>query len=61
MKIAKRCLLCGKVTSREIPDNLMEAIMHYEMGNGYIQNIPLDDSTKEFIKTGMCEKCQEIF
>lgn len=61
MKITKTCMLCRRVTSKEIPDELMDAIIHYEMGNGYIQDIPLDVSTREFIKTGMCDKCQKIF
>ena len=61
MKITKQCMLCRKVTAREIPDEAMEAVMYYEMGNGYIQDIPLDASTREFIKTGMCEECQKIF
>ena len=62
MKLHRLCPMCGNVNEIEFPDCLEEAIMHYEMGNGYIQDIPASPSEREFIKTGMCFECQhEIF
>ena len=60
MKIHRLCRMCGTINAIELPDYLEEAIVHYEMGNGYIQDIPASPAEREFIKTGMCFDCQHI-
>lgn len=60
MIIVRICFMCGRVKEIEVPDALEDAIMHYEMGNGYIQDIPAEPKVREFIKTGMCFDCQHL-
>lgn len=60
MEIARRCPMCGKTTAIKVSDKIAKAIERYQNGNGYIQDIPLPASEREFIKTGFCIPCQEI-
>ena len=60
MKIYRKCPMCGQVKNIEVADELELAIDRYEMGIGYIQDIPLPASEREFIKTGYCIDCQDI-
>jgi hypothetical protein len=60
MKIYRKCPMCGQVKNIEVADKLELAIDRYEMGIGYIQDIPLPASEREFIKTGYCIDCQDI-
>lgn len=60
MEIARLCPMCGKVNKIKVDDKLKEAVNRYENGIGYIQDIPLSASEREFIKTGFCMNCQAI-
>ena len=60
MIITRKCPMCGSITEIEVDDNLKSAIDRYNSGIGYIQDIPLSASEREFIKTGFCMECQEI-
>ena len=60
MKIYRKCPMCNEITSKEIPDELAPALDRYANGIGYIQDIPLDVDTREFIKTGYCQSCMEL-
>ena len=50
----------GALTTKEIDDKYEAAIDRYQSGIGYIQDIPLDADTREFIKTGYCDTCMEM-
>ena len=60
MKIYRRCPMCGQAKNIEVADELESAIARYESGIGYVQDIPLPASEREFIKTGYCFDCQDI-
>ena len=60
MTIARLCPMCGKVNKIAVDDKLKEAVNRYENGVGYIQDIPLSASEREFIKTGFCMDCQAV-
>lgn len=53
-------MLCGKVSSLDITDEVAEIYAKYLRGIGYIQDIPLDADKREFLKTGMCTDCQHM-
>ena len=59
MTIARKCPMCGALTTKEIDDKYAKAIDRYQSGIGYIQDIPLDADTREFIKTGYCNDCMK--
>lgn len=58
--INKTCPMCRKMTTIEVDESLLEAIMKYNSGIGYIQDIPLPPNEREFIKTGYCMECQKM-
>lgn len=60
VRIMKRCFCCGRESSLEITDEINKRYIMYLNGVGYIQDIPLSADQREFLKTGMCFKCQEL-
>lgn len=60
VRIVKRCFCCGRESSLEITDEINKRYIMYLNGVGYIQDIPLSADQREFLKTGMCFKCQEL-
>lgn len=60
VKIEKRCPICGKIDSIEITEKVNRMYLMYQSGVGYIQDIPLTTDQREFLKTGICFKCQEF-
>ena len=62
MKIVKRCI-CGAVECIDLTDAEREQFDEWRRGERYIQSIEsLNACEREFLKTGMCRKCQsEIF
>lgn len=60
MTITRKCPMCGAIITKEIDDKYAKAIDRYQSGIGYIQDIPLDADTREFIKSGYCPDCMEM-
>jgi len=60
IEINRTCPMCGEMKSIKVSEDVLPAIMRYDHGIGYIQDIPLSASEREFIKTGYCMECQEI-
>ena len=58
--ITKTCPMCGTTNAKEYDGRIAEAITRYQIGIGYIQDIPLPATDREFIKTGFCESCQAM-
>lgn len=59
--IYRRCPICGKITTLDISDEVNEQYIQYAHGVGYIQDIDAPADVREFLKTGMCMKCQHDF
>lgn len=60
MEITRICPMCGGITAIAVSDEAAEAIKRYMKGYGYVQDIPLPASEREFVKTGFCLTCQEV-
>ena len=63
-ELIMRCLSCAEDYGLTLDEEQMEKLYEYEHGHGYIQELfgELNAVEREFIKTGLCPKCQaEIF
>ena len=62
MKISRVCW-CGRRSEIDLTDTEYEKYCEWRSGRCYIQDIgTLNACEREFIKTGMCRKCQrDIF
>lgn len=60
MKVKMRCPICGKITCLEVTPEVYKKYQLYQEGYGMIQQIPLPANEREFLKTGICMKCQEF-
>lgn len=60
MEIVRICPMCRSINTIVIDDSLEPAIERYIRGEGYIQDIPLPATQREFIKTGYCIDCQKM-
>ena len=58
MTVKKNCPICGEISELEVSEDTYKKYLSYKEGYGYIQDIPLPAEQREFLKTGMCEKCQ---
>lgn len=59
MLVRQRCW-CGKESSLELSDTEWERYRKWRAGELYIQEIgTLNAVEREFLKTGMCRKCQK--
>lgn len=58
MKITRRCI-CGTVGSIELTSPEYQKYQEWRRGECYIQEIPLNACEREFLKTGLCLKCQK--
>ena len=59
-----RCPSCGDDYGLPLDEEQMKKLNEYEHGHGYIQEMfkELNAVEREFIKTGLCPKCQaEVF
>lgn len=59
--VTKNCFICGKESWVSLPDDIASMYNRYLNGEGYIQDIPLCANVREFLKTGMCQTCQNDF
>lgn len=59
MKVRMTCPICGKENTLEVETKIFLKYQKYREGYGLIQDIPLPADQREFLKTGMCMKCQE--
>ena len=59
MKITRRCD-CGAVECIDLTDTEYEKYCEWRRGECYIQDTPLNACEREFLKTGMCRKCQKM-
>ena len=59
--IKKKCVFCGKDSELKLTSKVAKAYEKYLSGYGYIQDLPLSASEREFLKTGMCMDCQSMF
>lgn len=58
-KIVKHCE-CGAVECIDLTPEEYDKYCVWAQGRGYIQDIKsLNSCEREFLKTGMCRKCQE--
>ena len=62
MKMYNHCDLCGKGGYIKLAAEQSEKLSQYHMGDGLVQELfpELNPTEHEFIKTGMCMKCQEM-
>lgn len=69
--ISKTCFACNERTTIEVNEDTYKAYKHYENRDGkviYIQDVPVETEktdkgkriVREFLKTGLCRKCQKI-
>ena len=58
MVVKKDCPFCGQSSQLEISEENYKRYLKYREGYGYIQDIPLPAEQREFLKTGMCQRCQ---
>jgi hypothetical protein len=58
IEISRTCPMCRRLKKIEVGNIYLGAILRYERGEGYIQDIPLPPAEREFIKTGYCMECQ---
>lgn len=61
--IIKRCPFCGEEWVMKVTEDQYDRYDKYRRGDGgYIQDIFSDINAveREFLKTGMCPKCQEL-
>lgn len=59
-----RCPSCADDYGLSLDEEQMEKLYEYEHGHGYLQELfrELNAVEREFVKTGLCPKCQaEIF
>lgn len=59
-KLIMRCPSCSEDYALPLSGKQMEKLNEYEHGHGYIQEMfkELNAVEREFIKTGLCPKCQ---
>lgn len=57
-----RCPSCANDYGLPLDEEQMTRLYEYEHGHGYIQEMfkELNAVEREFIKTGLCPKCQEL-
>ncbi len=62
MKMYNHCDLCGKGGYIKLTEEQSEKLSQYHMGDGLVQELfpELNPTEREFIKTGMCMKCQKM-
>lgn len=58
MKVVRQCW-CGKCSSLELDEQEYRLYRKWRAGELYIQELPLNACEREFLKTGMCRKCQK--
>lgn len=62
MKMYNHCDLCGKGGYIKLTREQSDKVSQYHMGDGLVQELfpELNPTEREFIKTGMCMKCQKM-
>ena len=59
MKVSRKCF-CGAESFIELTKEEYQKYQDWRNGDCYIQDIPLNAVEREFLKTGMCRKCQKM-